>query len=187
VGVSLTENVIRFGLFELNLKSGQLRKNGSRIRISQQPVQVLALLLERPGEVVTREELRQRLWSPDTFVDFDHGLNKSVQALSRIDTSGEQAAKAVVYGLLQVLLATEVTLGCQDGGVPQKELYLLQFAAIHMAELCAGAPKIMRCEVVELQAPGTAPDYIPDGVLGNAGSPRSSVTADCPEHSTRRD
>ena len=89
MGGSLTENVIRFGLFELDLKSGQLRKNGSRIRISQQPVQVLALLLERPGEVVTREELRQRLWSPDTFVDFDHGLNKSVQKLR--DALGDSA------------------------------------------------------------------------------------------------
>ncbi|MGB8535839.1 MAG: winged helix-turn-helix domain-containing protein [Acidobacteriaceae bacterium] len=76
-----TENVIRFGLFELDLKSGLLRRNGGRVRIPQQPVQVLALLLERPGEVVTRDELRERLWSPDTFVNFDHGLNKSVQKL----------------------------------------------------------------------------------------------------------
>jgi TolB-like protein/DNA-binding winged helix-turn-helix (wHTH) protein len=89
VPVSPTENVIRFGLFELDLKSGQLRKNGSRIRIPQQPIQVLALLLERPGDVVTREELRQRLWSPDTFVDFDHGLNKSVQKLR--DALGDSA------------------------------------------------------------------------------------------------
>jgi DNA-binding winged helix-turn-helix (wHTH) protein len=56
-----TENVISFGLFELDLRSGQLRRNGGRIRIPQQSVQVLALLLERPGEVVTRDELRQRL------------------------------------------------------------------------------------------------------------------------------
>jgi len=89
VPVSPTENVIRFGLFELDLKSGQLRKNGNRIRIPQQPVQVLALLLERPGEVVRREELRQKLWSPDTFVDFDHGLNKSVQKLR--DALGDSA------------------------------------------------------------------------------------------------
>jgi TolB-like protein/DNA-binding winged helix-turn-helix (wHTH) protein len=89
VPVSPTENVIRFGLFELDLKSGQLSKNGSRIRIPQQPVQVLALLLERPDEVVRREELRQRLWSPDTFVDFDHGLNKSVQKLR--DALGDSA------------------------------------------------------------------------------------------------
>jgi TolB-like protein/DNA-binding winged helix-turn-helix (wHTH) protein len=89
VPVSPTENVIRFGLFELDPKSGQLRKNGSRTRISQQPVQVLALLLERQGDVVTREELRQRLWSPDTFIDFDHALNKSVQKLR--DALGDSA------------------------------------------------------------------------------------------------
>lgn len=59
----------------------------------------------------------------------------------------------------------------------QKELYLLQFAAIHITELCSGAPKMMRRKVVELQAPGTAPDDIPDHVLGNAGSPGGSVTA----------
>ncbi len=70
--------------------------------------------------------------------------------------------------------------------MPKKKLYLLQFAAIHMTELCAGAPKIMRCKVVQLQAPGTAPDHIPDEVLGNAGSPGGSVTADCCEHATRR-
>jgi DNA-binding winged helix-turn-helix (wHTH) protein/tetratricopeptide (TPR) repeat protein len=89
VPVSPTETVIRFGLFELDLSSGQLRKNGGRIRIAQQPVQVLAMLLERPGEVVRREELRQKLWSPDTFVDFDHGLNKSVQKLR--DALGDSA------------------------------------------------------------------------------------------------
>lgn len=79
--VSPAEDVLRFGLFELDVKAGQLRKNGVRIRLPQQPVQVLAVLLEHSGEVVTREELRQRLWSPDVFVDFDHGLNKSIQKL----------------------------------------------------------------------------------------------------------
>jgi len=73
--------------------------------------------------------------------------------LSRIDTSGEigsQAPEAVVHRLFYVLLATKISLGCQDGGVAQEKLYLFQFAAIHVAELCAGTPKIMRCEVVEL-------------------------------------
>jgi TolB-like protein/DNA-binding winged helix-turn-helix (wHTH) protein len=81
--------LLRFGLFELDLKAGQLRKNGARIRLPQQPVQLLAVLLEQPGVIVTREELRQRLWSPDTFVDFDHGLNKSVQKLR--DALGDSA------------------------------------------------------------------------------------------------
>lgn len=68
----------RFGLYEADVQSGELRKNGSRLRLQEQPFQVLVALLERAGEVVTREELRQRLWSADTFVDFDHGLNTAI-------------------------------------------------------------------------------------------------------------
>ncbi|MGC2196206.1 MAG: winged helix-turn-helix domain-containing protein [Terriglobales bacterium] len=70
--------VVRFGTFEVDLASGELRKNGTRIRLQEQPFQVLALLLERPGEMVAREDLRSKLWPGDTFVDFDHGLNTAV-------------------------------------------------------------------------------------------------------------
>jgi cholera toxin transcriptional activator len=73
--------VVRFGVFEADLVAGELRKNGGRIRLQEQPFQLLALLLERPGEVVTREELRQKLWPADTFVDFDHSLNTAVNKL----------------------------------------------------------------------------------------------------------
>jgi DNA-binding response OmpR family regulator len=66
-------SVRRFGAFEINLQSGELRKNGMRLRLSGQPFQVLAVLVERPGEMVTREELQSKLWPADTFVDFDHG------------------------------------------------------------------------------------------------------------------
>jgi len=79
--LSHTENTVRFGQFELDLRTRQLTKNGAKIRLSQQPIQVLSLLLEDPGEIVTREEFKQRLWSSDVFVDFDHGLNKSIQKL----------------------------------------------------------------------------------------------------------
>src|SRR5580704_1672069 len=72
---------VRFGVFELDLRTGELRKRGSRIRLQEQPFQVLAMLLERPRELVTREELRQRLWTADTFVDFDHGLNKAINKI----------------------------------------------------------------------------------------------------------
>lgn len=72
------------------------------------------------------------------------------QVLSRFESSSEQAAEAVIYRLFQVLLATEITLGRKNGGVPEKKLYLLQFAATHMAEFCAGSPKVVRREVVEL-------------------------------------
>ena len=65
----------------MDLAAGELRKSGIRIRLQEQPFQVLALLLERPGDVVTREELRQKLWPADTFVDFDHSLNTAVNKL----------------------------------------------------------------------------------------------------------
>jgi hypothetical protein len=113
-------------------------------------------------------------------------LNCRIQALSRIDISGEQATKAIVYGLFQVLLASEVAFCRQDGGVTEKKLYLLQFTTVHMAELCAGSPKVVWCEVVELQTKCTTPDYVPDDVFGYAVTPDSSVTTDCPEDSSRR-
>jgi cholera toxin transcriptional activator len=70
--------IARFGLFELDLSAGELRKSGVKLRLQEQPFQVLALLLERAGEVVTREELQQKLWPSDTFVDFDHSLNTAI-------------------------------------------------------------------------------------------------------------
>lgn len=73
--------IVRFGVFAVDLAAGELRKNGVRIRLQEQPFQILAILLERPGDVVTREELRQRLWPADTFVDFDHSLNTAVNKL----------------------------------------------------------------------------------------------------------
>src|SRR6266513_1760001 len=69
---------LRFGVFELDPRSGELRKHGLRVRLQEQPFQLLAMLLEHPGEVVTREELQKKLWPADTFVDFDHGLNKAI-------------------------------------------------------------------------------------------------------------
>ena len=73
--------IVRFGVFEADLVSGELRKNGSVVRLQEQPFQVLVMLVERPGEMVTRDELRARLWSADTFVDFDHSLNTAINKL----------------------------------------------------------------------------------------------------------
>ena len=72
---------IRFGVFELDLKAGELRKQGLKIKLQEQPFQILVMLLERPGEVVTREEIQQKLWPADTFVDFEHGINAAVKRL----------------------------------------------------------------------------------------------------------
>jgi len=71
---------LRFGVFEVDLRAGELTKRGLRIRLQEQPFQVLAMLLERPGELVTREELREKIWG-QTVVDFDHGLNKAINKI----------------------------------------------------------------------------------------------------------
>ncbi|MGI9101975.1 MAG: winged helix-turn-helix domain-containing protein [Terriglobales bacterium] len=71
----------RFGVFEADSATGELRKSGTRVRLQDQPFAVLILLLERPGELLTREEIRQKLWSSDTFVDFDHSLNTAINKL----------------------------------------------------------------------------------------------------------
>ncbi len=73
--------LVRFDVFELDLRAGELRNGGIRIRLQEQPLLVLQTLLEKPGEVVTREELQQRIWPADTFVDFDHGLHAAVNRL----------------------------------------------------------------------------------------------------------
>ncbi|MFZ0337098.1 MAG: winged helix-turn-helix domain-containing protein, partial [Terracidiphilus sp.] len=71
----------RFGPFELDSRTGELRTNGTRIKLQGQPISVLEILLETPGELVTREQIRERLWSSDTFVDFDHNLNTAIKKL----------------------------------------------------------------------------------------------------------
>jgi len=78
-----------FGAFEVDLRSGELYKHGIRLKLQDQPFQVLRLLLEHSGEVVSREDLRQKLWPADTFVDFDTGLNSAIKKLR--DTLGDSA------------------------------------------------------------------------------------------------
>ena len=81
--------IVRFGLFEADLRTGELRKNGIRIRLQEQPFQVLAQLLSAPGEIVTRDTLRERIWPADTFVDFDHSLNTAINKIR--DALGDSA------------------------------------------------------------------------------------------------
>jgi len=80
---------LRFGVFEMDLRTGELRKHGMQVRLQKQPFQVLTMLLEHAGEVVTREELQKNLWPADTFVDFDHGLNKTINKIR--DALGDSA------------------------------------------------------------------------------------------------
>src|SRR4026208_1010581 len=83
---------IRFGPYEVDLASGELRKNGKRLPLQEQPFQVLAALLERPGEVVTRDYLRERLWPGQPFGDFDQGLNTAISKLR--DALGDSAGNS---------------------------------------------------------------------------------------------
>lgn len=87
----LSSTVLTFDVFEIDLRAGELRKDGRRVKLQEQPFHVLSLLLARSGEVVTREELRQKLWPADTFVDFDHGLNSAVARLR--EALGDSADK----------------------------------------------------------------------------------------------
>jgi DNA-binding winged helix-turn-helix (wHTH) protein len=81
---------VRFGPFEIDLHTCELRKRGVKLKLSGQAFKILAILLERPGELVTREELRERLWPADTFVDFEQGVNTSVKTLRQViaDSAG---------------------------------------------------------------------------------------------------
>src|SRR6476620_4712439 len=81
--------IVRFSTFEVNVQTGELRQRGQKVKLQEQPFQVLAALLERPGELVTREQLRSKLWPADTFVDFDHSLNAAIKRLR--DAFGESA------------------------------------------------------------------------------------------------
>ena len=76
--------LFRFGAFELDSATGELRKAGIRIKLHSQPFQVLAMLLERPGEILSREEICRELWPDGTFVDYEHGLNSAVNRLERL-------------------------------------------------------------------------------------------------------
>lgn len=78
---SAAERVFQFGAFEVNEATGELRKRGIRIKLHSQPFQVLLMLLQRPLDIVTREEMRQRLWGGDTFVDFEHSLNTAINKI----------------------------------------------------------------------------------------------------------
>ena len=87
---STSGGIIRFGVFEVDLPARELRREGHKVRLQEQPFRLLALLVQRPGQVVTREELQQALWPADTFVEFDHGLNTAIKKIRQaLDDSAE--------------------------------------------------------------------------------------------------
>src|SRR5271167_1643930 len=80
-GTRSSQRDMRFGVFEVDVRARELRKKGLRVKLQQQPFELLLVLLDRPGEVVSREELRQKLWPADVYVDFDRSLNKAIVKL----------------------------------------------------------------------------------------------------------
>jgi cholera toxin transcriptional activator len=118
--------LLRFGVFEVDLAAGELRKNGARIRLQEQPFQVLTALLQNAGQVVTRDELREKIWPADTFVDFDHSLNTAVNKIR--ESLGDSASSPRFVETLarrgyrfiapvdSVATATTVSTPAQDKG-----------------------------------------------------------------------
>jgi DNA-binding winged helix-turn-helix (wHTH) protein len=77
------QSKVRFGVYHVDLRTGELRKHGHKVRLAGRPFQILAMLIEQPGELLTRKELQSKLWPADTFVDFEHGMNAAMQTLRR--------------------------------------------------------------------------------------------------------
>src|SRR6516164_7002037 len=85
----------RFGLFEVDVRTHELHRDGVRLRLQEQPFVLLAVMLDHPGELLTRDELRQRLWPQDTFVDFEHGVNAAVRRLRAVLGDNAQSPRFV--------------------------------------------------------------------------------------------
>ena len=131
----------RFGAFEINLQGGELRKSGMRLRLSGQPFRVLAVLVERAGEVVTREELHSQLWPADTFVDFDHGLNNAVARIREVLDDSSDTPRYVEtiprrgYRFIAPLAEVPVVVSSGPAVLPAKGW----LATTHIKETLAGA------------------------------------------------
>jgi Tol biopolymer transport system component/DNA-binding winged helix-turn-helix (wHTH) protein len=177
--MSPPRGTVRFDAFEVDLSAGELRKRGVRIKLSDQPFQILVALLERPGEIVTREQLRVRLWPDGTFVDFEHSLNSSVNKLR--EALGDTAS-APRY--IQTVPRKGYRFACEiqpetRAVAPQPEgrrkptiwvavagLAFLAIAAIAVIAMAMKAPQQQALEVVPLTtSPGSElqPSFSPDG------------------------
>src|ERR1700740_1248324 len=141
---------LRFGVFELDLRAGELRKHGLRIRLQEQPFQVLAMLLDHPGEIVTREELQKKLWPADTFVDFDHGLNKAINKIRDALSDSAESPRFV---------ETVARRGYR---------FLAEVRAVDTTPVLRPKSRI--------EAPSEAKDYGPASLAEGSGSPKRLAT-----------
>jgi TolB-like protein/DNA-binding winged helix-turn-helix (wHTH) protein/Tfp pilus assembly protein PilF len=138
---SCSDQRVRFGVFEADFHSGELRKSGMKIKLHAQPLAVLRVLLERPGEVVTREELQQKLWGNNTFVDFDHGLNKTINKLRDALTDNADAPRYIEtlprrgYRFIAPVTTTPPAVEPLPSPEPQSKAHFVQWAALAVAAL----------------------------------------------------
>ena len=141
-----SRRIIRFGIFEVDLRAGELRRNGSKVKLQEQPFQVLAMLLERPGEVVTREGIQQKLWPEDTFVDFEHSINAAVKRLREAlgdDADNPRFVETLPRRGYRFIASADVGAGlvsAHEGrpqGAPLRRRYIVLAGAIIVATLAA--------------------------------------------------
>src|SRR5256885_10398248 len=132
-------NVVRFGVYEFASHRQELRKAGIRIRLEGQPLAILQMLLERPGELVTREELQKDLWPTDTFVDFEHSLNAAVKRLrASLNDSADQPRYVETlarrgYRFIAPLNAAEAETGVAPSIVRGQRVWLIAIAVFALA------------------------------------------------------
>ena len=169
------QDVFRFGVFELDPRAGELRKSGVRLRLQEQPLQVLLMLLERPGDVVTREELQQRLWPDGTFVDFDKGVNTAVQKVRdalgdspdtpRFVETVPRRGYRFIYPVEQRIRPGLLRRAARGGSTPRdtvspapakRLVWLLAGAAVTVAVLILVAARVSNQTDVERQGPARA-------------------------------
>src|SRR5271165_3895357 len=124
---------IRFGVFEVNLSTRELRKKGHKLRLQEQPFQLLTLLLERPNEVVTREEIQQKIWGADTFVDFDHGVNRAINKLREaLGDSADNPRFIETLSRRGYRFIAPVQLDLQPSDSSKKMLIVLPFSNLNL-------------------------------------------------------
>jgi len=178
--------IARFGVFELDLSAGELRKNGVKLRLQEQPFQVLAMLLDRAGEVVSREELRQKLWPSDTFVDFDHSVNTAINKVREVlgDSAsvpryvetlprrGYRFIAPVHSGALPVVSAPAIVTNSKaesassstlhpelDVPIPHRAVTRGLFALIQVMYLCFYLAALFRLHVIQTLADSFLPPW----------------------------
>ncbi len=184
---SHNHRVLHFGVFEVDLRTAELRKHGVRIRLEEQPFQILALLLASPGELVTREGLRDKLWSADTFVDFDRSLNKAISKLRLALGDSAESPRFIEtlhrrgYRFIAPVQSNGIAQGTASHQSSDLRSALLQPAAAHSA--ASGSSGISRLRPLQLIFAATvlvtglaAPYYFHSHqVIASGGSPVAVV------------